>query len=961
MSQQSIEDRTFLFTDVEDSSVLWERHPVAMRAALSRHDAILRDAAGRHGGVVFKTIGDAFCVAFTAPSEALKAALAAQHALHTADWGEVGAVRVRMALHCGQSEARDGDFFGPPLNQTARLRDAGHGGQTLTTAAVVDCLDAAALPPGVHFDDRGVHPFKGVGSLHVFQVSADDLPANFPPLQTAADAYHHNLPADTTAFVGRSAERRALQNLLNRRDVRLITMTGMGGTGKTRVALGVAEQMLWRYPDGVWFLDVSELAGASDLFPALLHACSLREDSVQTPRQQLANHFRTARALLVLDGFERHEEAADELAALLKGTEHLQALVTSRALLHLSMEHEYSLPPLSLAESMEMFGLRAAQAQTDFVMSEAVRAEVESICARLEGIPLAVELAAAQTRNLTLPEIRDALSERLEVLSTRARDLHPRHRSLRSTIDWSYELLEPQEQQLFCALSCFVGGFTVNAVHLVCAVVCGLVREGARPMAAARTVTEALESLRDRSLIRAERDDTGDGGRFTLLESLREYGREVLSEENPELGETLAARHTDFFLQLVEKQEPLLSGGKQGTAVALLAREAANVRAAGERTLQGNAESLTQAARFGVALRRFWSLRGWLYEGQEFFDRVLARNAALEEPELRARLLVDAGLLNWSGPRAKRAAQLFEQCVALCQSTPFPGSDGVEGKAWNGLGMVAYAQGDLNSADTYYERSLELRRAAGDVPGQAGLLTNMGIQAAERGNYERATTLFQEALQLREQQGDAEMVANLWNCLGGVAEGEGNLDQARDAYAKAEHGFQQLGAVVQGAMALYNRGSVAATSKEWAEARRCFDSALQVLRAEREPRGVPECLLGLGRVALAEGGIAQARRLSGEGLEAYRRAGDQKGLPVALEQLAEVAVQDDEAVYARRFLGAANQLREATGTKRRWHQEQQNALLVARLGTLPLLAPNEVEAVLEEATGYSGLSPVAVK
>jgi predicted ATPase/class 3 adenylate cyclase len=962
--QAANQEYTFLFTDIEGSTALWEKYPVAMRSALARHDTLLREAAQRHSGDVFKTIGDAFCVAFPTAADGLAAAVETQQNLFAEDWGEVGSIRVRLALHCGSAEHREGDYFGPPLNVTARLRDAGHGGQILLSEEMRTQFPPAPAPPGIVFEDCFEHPLRGLEQpVHIFQVSIPGLPTEFPRLRTDLDGfYQHNLPADTTSFVGREAESVAVRDLLTRKAARLVTLSGAGGVGKTRLALSIAEQILWRYRDGIWYVDLAVLSGAADLLPAIARTCGLKEDPAKTPAAQVAEHFRTAKALLVLDNFERYSDAADDIAALLRTTERLQVLVTSRELLYLSMEHEYPVPPLADKECSALFAARAAQVQPDFTLDDAAtHAEVEALCARLEGMPLAVELAAAQMRQMTVAEIREALDQRLEILSTRMRDLHPRHRSLRSTIDWSYDLLSETEQCLFRALSCFTGGFTAEAVRRVCGEACGIITPNQRAASAINAVKDALQTLREKSLVRQDQinaeiygESPADGARFSLLESLREYGQEILDSEDTALRDDLRARHLTYFLDLVESQEPLLSGKGQLAATILLEREAANIRAARDRALVNTAWET--AVRFGKGLRRFWSNRGWLREGQAFLDRVLEHEQAISAPAQRAELFFVAGHLNWSGARSALATTLLERCVSLCRETapPFAGAATLEGRALTVLGMAAYARGEMDAADRYYADALIVRRAQSDVPGEAALLTNIGIQALERGRCEKAMEMFEQALPLRQQQGDQEMIANLYNCIGAAAEGAGDHERAHDAFTTSLTLFEESGGTLYAAHARINLGDVAVHRERWTEAKTFYEAALNVLRPEEESRGVSECLIGLARVALARNETENAVTLTGEALALYRLTSNRKGLAVALEMLAEAAEAVSNTPAARHFFLTAQSLREETGVPPSPQQARHIALLASRLGAAETMASPSLETALDAAVRFVG-------
>lgn len=921
------EERTFLFTDIEGSTQLWDTYPVAMRAALARHDTLLHEVAREFGGEVFKTVGDAFCIAFHGPQAAIEAAVEAQRRLQENSWGEVGAVRVRMGIHVGCVEARDNDYFGPPLNRAARLRDAGNGGQILVSDAVMRMLPA--LPPGVTANDEGEHELKGLEGdpLRLYQLYVNGLPHDTRKLRTRS-VHPHNLPPPTSAFVGRQAEARTVRQLLSQPGVRLVTLTGMGGTGKTRLAIEVAEQVLGRYPAGIWFADLAPLSDPALVMPTLLRACGLEQDPTAPPVQQLAAHFSSEPGLLVLDNFEQVEDAADDIAALLRSTRHLQILVTSRVLLHLSMEHEYPVPPLRGEECISLFVTRARQARPDLDDSEgAARESIRALCEQLDGMPLAVELAAAQARTLSPTEIREALDRRFQVLATRMRDLPPRHRSLRGAIDWSYDLLTEEERALFRSLSVFVGGFTAEAVGEVCSEVLSL------PTAA---VSGLLEELRGKSLLRRETIPSGlraegaastpDGAqavRYLLLESLREYGRERLEREEPERLSRLEEQHIACYVHLAGAQGGRLTGVGQREAVRTLEAEIANLRAAMERALtQGKVEA---AARCVVALRRFWE-KGWAREAWERLEAVITRRGEIAEPALETELLFVAGCVAWALARTDRAMKLFEESAAL--SRIHDNAEG-EAKALTGMGAVAYRRGDLDQADHHYERALELKRKLGDRQGEAALLNNQGVQAVARGDYARATALFERCLAINHELGDDSRAVNTWNSLGSAAAALGDTERARRAFETMLQLIDKGGDdPMNRGCALLNLGTLALQEGDYTEAGRLLAEARDTLLPTEYRPAIAECLSGLGLVAAHGGETLRAFTLCREGLHLHRESQDRNGMASALEALAEaaVAVPNPDPDAALLFLETASDLRRETGAR----HTPPEAALVAR-------------------------------
>lgn len=897
--QNDQSERTFLFTDIAGSTQIWDEHPAAMRVQLARHDALLHAAAAAQGGHVFKTIGDAFCVAFATPRAAMRAAVDAQRALLAQDWGEVGTVSVRMAIHIGEVEMRDNDYFGPPLNRVARLRDVGHGSQILVSAAVYGRVYGSG--EAVTFGDKGEHRLKDLAEPeHIYQVHAAGLPHEFGPLRSLS-LHPNNLPAQTTSLVGRETEVREVLALL-KGDARLVTITAFGGAGKTRLSLEVAEASLERCPQGVWFVDLASLSDPSLVMPTVARTCGLEENPAKTALQHLGEHFRSAHALLVLDNFEQVEAAADDVAQLLRACSQVQVLVTSRSLLNLSMEHEYALPPLRVPECMSLFASRARQVQSNFAVTNENRHEVEALCGRLDCMPLVVELAAAQVRYLSPGEIDRGLD-----LSTRRRDLPLRHRSLRGAIDWSYDLLSHEERRLFRVLSVFVGGFSAEAAEVVCGPACD----------DACNVFDMLLDLRDKSLIRLEREGQK---RFTLLDSLRQYAAEQLAREDVATSRALRERHAAFYLQLVETQEPLLSGSKQIGASTTLEAEAANLRAGMDWMLDNG--SLDGAARYGVALRRFWQLRGWWCEGQERLENVARRAEEVVDLSLRARLMFAAGLMSRSNGDFDLATDYYNKGLRLCEDVNDP--RGVA-QALNGLGAIAFSKGDLVQADRFYTRVLQAEQTIHNDHGVAMTLNNLGAVAFDQGQYERAQSLFTESLQLRERLGDERSAAWVWNHLGVVAFSRGRLEEAHAAFSKSHALCEKVGDPTGKAYALMNFGGLAMHQGDLDGAGSHYQNALDILRPINDKTHIAECLIGLGQVAARSGDCESAVRLCCEGLALHREIDDKKGIAADLEVLAEVAQEQKQPEMCLVFLAVASNLRDEIGARRTPHETERLA------------------------------------
>jgi predicted ATPase/class 3 adenylate cyclase len=535
-SDRSPETPTFVFTDIESSTCLWERFPDEMRAAVERHDAILRDAVEGSDGRVVKELGDGLMAVFSSAADGLRACLDAQRTLQAETWGATGPLRVRMGLHAGEAQARAEDFYGPSVNRAARIMAAGHGGQVLLSALTAE-LAGRRLPEGAALRDLGEHRLQDLfRPERIFQLVHPDLWSDFPPLATLGRR-PNNLPTQTSEFLGREAQLSTIRDLLETAGVRLLTLTGPGGIGKTRLALQAAADEIDRFEDGVYLVDLSVARDADAAFEAIVRAAGLRGAGDGEPLELLAERLQGKRMLLLLDNFEQVMEAAEGLAELLRRCAGLKVLVTSREALRVRGEHLLAVPPLSLptaagarvsaevaaaSEAVSLFLERAREARPSFELTDENAAAIAEIVTRLDGLPLALELAAARLVLFAPDELRDRLRSRLEVLGRGPRDLPARQRTLRSTIEWSYELLDEEERAVFEVLAIF-GPTRVEAVEEVVAGIDWL---------GDLDVVDLLASLVDKSFVRSV--DARGSQRLSMLETIREYAAERLAEK-PEL------------------------------------------------------------------------------------------------------------------------------------------------------------------------------------------------------------------------------------------------------------------------------------------------------------------------------------------------------------------------------------------------------------------------------------------
>ncbi|HVK02196.1 MAG TPA: tetratricopeptide repeat protein [Armatimonadaceae bacterium] len=749
---------TFLFTDIEGSTRLWEKHPDAMRVALARHDDLLARAIAAADGYVFKTAGDAFCAAFATATSGVAAMLAAQVALLAEPWPEETPIKVRMALHTGAVESRDDDYFGPPLNRVARLLSTGHGGQCLLSAAS-RVLVWDGLPAGVSLHDLGSHQLKDLAQPEqVYQLQHAALPAAFPPLRSLS-TQPNNLPHQLTSFIGREEEAAAAQGLLESH--RHVTLTGAGGTGKTRLALQVAADRLEKYPDGVWLIELAALADPGLVPQTVAAVFALKEETGKPLLQSLAEYLKSKDLLLVLDNCEHLLDACAKLAdTLLRQCPRVRILASSREVLGIAGERTYRVPSLSLPdpekpqtpeslapfEAVRLFIDRAVKAQDAFAVTNANAPAVASICHQLDGIPLALELAAARVRSLSVEEIDSRLDQRFRLLTGGPRTALPRQQTLRSLVDWSYDLLAEQEKTLLARLSVFAGGWTLEAAEAV----------GAGDGVEEWEVLDLLGALVDKSLVLYEEGAAGGAPsppRYRLLETIRHYGRERLKENGEEVE--ARQRHLDFFVALSEEAEPHLLDENQQDCVKRLQAEADNLRAA----LTQSRQSDTQAAlRLAGALTWYWSFTNTVGEGRANSAAALSLPGARERTAARAKALIGAAFL--SDPAEARSYAV--EGLSIAREV---GDELLIVWALLRMGDTASGEGNHQAAREHLTESLALCRAMGYWPGTLWALNHLGMTALRQGRAAEARDHWERAVVLaRDGHFDSRICFTL-NCL----------------------------------------------------------------------------------------------------------------------------------------------------------------------------------------------------
>ena len=861
---------SFLFTDIEGSTKLWEHQHDLMQDAFRRHEAILRAAIAANGGYAYKMIGDAFQAAFQTAPAALAASLDAQHALGGEDWGPIGPIRVRIALHTGVVEERGDDYVGPLLNRVARLLSTGYGGQILLTATTRE-LVRDSLPPEVSLLDLGEHRLKDlIRPERVFQAVAPGLVESFPSLKSL-DTRPNNLPVQRSPLIGREQEVVAVVGLLRRADTGLVTLTGPGGMGKTRLSLQVAAELLDDFPDGVWFVELAPITDPALVTTTLATTLGVKEAADQPLRDSLLAFVRDKRLLLVLDNFEQVVAAAPLVADLLRAAPHLKILVSSRVVLGVYGEQDVRVPPLALPdlqhlppleqltqyEAVRLFIERAQAAKADFQVTTANAPAVAEICHRLDGLPLAIELAAARVRLLPPQALLQRLSSRLQVLTGGARTLPARQQTLRQAIAWSYDLLNDAEQTLFRRLGVFAGGCSMEAAEAVCN------PDGELDL----DILDGLQALLDQSLLQQVERLAGEA-RFTMLETIREYALEQLAARGE--APVLQQRHAAYYLALLAEADPHLWAAQQGPWLERLEVEHDNLRAMlgrtwGEGAASGAGMLPGDAAEMGMevlrALLALWNWRGYLSEGRTWVERALRQTG--KEARTRARavaLFMSGTLATFQGDLITVRAQ-YEESIAIWREL---GDKQGLAFALHGLGGVAVNQGDEQAALSILEEARVLLQEVGDKPFYTLTLMRLGDVALAQDNYPTARHRYEGGLAIQHEIGDTWMVAQLLNNLGEVARCEGDYARAKALYEESLAKFRALGTTGEIARSLHNLAYVAHAHGQDEQAATLFGESLRLFQERGNRRGMAECLMGFAAVALMQqqtAGVERAARL----------------------------------------------------------------------------------------------------
>jgi predicted ATPase/class 3 adenylate cyclase len=873
-------NKTFLFTSIENAAHGWKHDPTGMQAAVSQHDNLTRTIVRENGGRVFKITGDNFFCIFDSIEAALTGALTIQRTLIDRAWQQTAiSLKVGMIIHTGPVEDWEGDCRGEGLDRAIALLAVANGGQILLSEAAA-AQARSTFAGNIVYQDLGKHYLNDLlAPESITQVSWPGQPATFPPLKSLNN-YVHNLPSQDTPLLGREVEVVQACRLIQSGPGRLLTLFGPGGTGKTRLGLQVAARLLPDFPDGVFFVDLSPLHSGLQVAQTLVQILGLKEGLGNARGQylrleeSLKAYLKPRQVLLLFDNFEHVLDATSLINQLLGAAPTLRIIVTTRSVLKVYGEQEFPVLPLKLPETPQLppiqdlanysgvalFIRRAAQAQPDFHLTEENAAAVVNVCRAVDGLPLAIELAAARANSLTPQQMLEQLTSRLSWLAEADLDSNRplRQQSLHETIAWGYDLLEEDEQVIFTRLAVFAGGCSLEAAEAVCD----------PDFTGAIDVLEGITSLLNNSLLRQVSAGEGEP-RFIMLQTIHQYALEQLVERGEE--ELARSWHAHYFGGLVQEAGPKLTGPEQAEWFRCLEQEYDNLTGLMDWALSGaEPAKIEQVLEISCVLWRFWSAQGYQSDG-----------------------------LNWLEKAFNNSSGLGVELLA---------------RAYNVAGIMCRDQFDYAKAIEFFQAGLDLQRRLGDKTGIAAGLHSLGTVAAYMGDYGRAVTYHEEAIALRRELNDQRGLALSLSFLGALKTSQGEFVPASQFYEEGLRLLRSLGDLRTTALLLNNLGYLRLSQGQPVKARPFFEESLALRRELHDRAGTAGSILGLADAFATEGKSERAIELYCESFQLSKETGESLNLAFCLEGIARILSQDGQAKIASFIFGAVEAFRESINT-----------------------------------------------
>ena len=914
---------TFLFTDIESSTKLAQEFPDILQDALDRHHSIMQKAMESYNGFIFEIVGDAFCCAFEKAEDAVRVAVDAQLNIAKEEWNEA-VIKVRIGIHSGNAEWDENRYTGYiTLARTARIMSAAYGEQILISNHAYGLLfkieDSETQSKNfylnnlshrefevISFRDLGERRLKDViQPIRLFQVLYPGLREDFPPLKTL-DARPNNLQVQLTSFIGREDEIQIIKNLL--KQTRLLTLTGSGGAGKTRLALKVAEDLIDDFANGVWCAELAAIINPSLLLQEIMNIFGLKEESRGSPEVTLYDHLKDKEILLILDNCEHLVEACAVLAEkLLSNCPKLKILSASREALKSKGEQIHRVPSLEIPdpkkiisveklmqfESVRLFTERALSVDESFRVNNENAQALASICCQLDGIPLAIELAAARIKIMSIEKIHERLNDRFNLLTGGVRTALPRQQTLRALTDWSYDLLSEQEKLLWKRLSVFSGGWTLEAAEEVCS----------DDKILKQDMIDLLNQLTEKSIIIYQAGKE----RYRILETLKQFGKEKLNETGSQ--EIILLRHLNYYMEFSETAEPKLNESDVQVWLNKLESEQSNFQCAIEWSIKsGNTE---HGARLAGALGGFWNIRWHYSSGYRLLDSIL-KNCSGISRTVFIKVLNCIGLLTRNQGEYEKAEKFFKRSFKLSKENGDKQSIAV---SLNGLAKIAEEKGNYDRAQKLYEESIKISRAKGDKLNTAVSLNGLGIVSRFKGNYEETFKYYEESLLIRRETGDIRGIANTLHNLGMLAEDMYDFEQSKKYYEESLKLRREICDKLGITGSLNGLAKLEMNYENFETAKKIFEESLVLKREIGDKPGIAGLLNNLGIVAFVQENYDLAQKYYEEGLAIGFEINDRYIKAASLNNLGELAFNRFNFEEAEMYFKQGLELETEMGAK----------------------------------------------
>jgi len=926
---------TFLFTDIEGSTKLSQEFPDTLPAALEKHHSILIKEIESNNGFIFQNVGDAFCCAFGSSEDAVKAAVDIQINLANEKWDEA-VIKVRVGIHSGNAEWNGKDYMGYiTLARAARVMSAAYGGQILISNDAYELYikdttskaqskrenekDSSGLGDfEVDFRDLGERRLKDVIlPIRLFQITGAGLREDFPPLDTL-DARPNNLPLQLTSFIGREKEMKQVKEALKLN--RFVTLASAGGSGKTRLALQTAAEVIDDYEYGVWFVDLAALNDPALLTATIIVALGIKEQSKKTTEETLIDFLKEKEILILLDNCEQLVHAcADLTERLLSSCSKLKIIATSREALNCKGEKTYRIPPLTMPdpnsnytpeqlaqyESVRLFIERALMVNPEFRVNNENSHALAEICSRLDGIPLAIELAAARTNALPVVKIYERLDDRFSLLTGGKRTALPRQQTLRALIDWSYDLLSGEEKLLWCRLSVFSGGWTLEAAEEICS----------DDKINKSVILDLLSQLTEKSVIIY--DESRE--RYRILESIKQYGIEKLSD-----GYEVYLRHLNFFLELSEKAALQLRSEKARFWLDTIDADHSNFISAIDWSVSN--EIADKGAIIAAALGNFWNTAGHYSTGIRLNENILQSTRAIDKSS-KVKVLTWLCVFKYHQGNYEQVRKYSEECLAISKKI---GDKKGTAESLHNLGKVADIKGDYEQAKKYHEESLAFKNEIGDKNGMADSLQSLGNLSVDQGDYEKAQKYFEESFAIKKEMGDKKGMASNMNSLGCLSSFQGDYEQAKKYHEESLAYNKDIGSKMGVAISMGNLGMIAFNQGEYEQAKKYYEESLAIRKELGNRKGMADYMHNLGGIVYTQGDYEQAKKYFEDSLAVRKEIGDRIGMTDSLNNLGGVMYTQGDYEQAKSYFEESLATRKEIGDKRGMADSLNNLGSVAR-------------------------------